>query len=1341
MKRHNKLLWGFCFLVIASLIPSDGCMAGADTKSDGRWDYTLLSDKNRMTDSGSNLGDFSVEYERLIKYFLDTAQINNIVKNTILSSTNEYDKHDLDYLLNTILNEPIPKNQTIDYIPISRSHKQFWAIINRVNLLPTTKESYHNQDATEIQESIFLLRRFDELQFLYAYLYFAQHFFKVPEIYQSRFFFIENADEFFFRSNDNSVEINDAKELVGDFCAKWNLLPKALKYYLDVYNFNIQNNDWVKAESVRKKIADMLLNYGNNDEQFVRKAIAYYLPADGPTTGGGDTSNGRDPGYRLFFFERVLYKHYLMSNNVKIIKSQLYDHYSMNDNIHTGLETAQTGFVIASKQRLNNEELFRLLTLTANCFTNLSERKHQLAALFYFKNALLSSITQAEEYNYSNIILTLEKLAISYARLGDEVQFNKYIKYAIKLTKKRDDIYSEQMVLLQKAVGNIELKKFEKGIAVSRAVLSDTRVHSLLPNEQDRISEKTYLILQKLFEGMNIQDSSNYYYSKQMILKNRYSTVINDLEMVEQNNQLEQDVVIKEREVAQKTQQFKEAYLYLIVLFIIGILLVWALYKLTRKLAKTNIEYGKLKPEKNLLEAKIDRLQTISSIVERENKTLLVTNNNLKNEASDLKVQVDNFSFMFTYAVNEAKRGFIHSAISRVLIRCLSHNIGSHALSKFIDKNKIGQLDIENQYESRFPSFKEYTEINQEERKRKLQQELIANFNEYLKYRMDFLADIATTMEPYMESPMYFIREIIQGMDKNRLLLNRISGVDPSNKKYSFQLNVSGKIIRHYNDASDPLMSVPNDVLGTHAFYIILENVIRNMYKHGNPATDFKINIQVKDSLKDGSFYEIAVFDNLPKPKSYIDKIVRKRNETFNTTILENNMLRNINLGSIEMAVCAAYLRSLPVDSCDNEKFRIKDDNLSADDQTVIDPSGMLIYAYSQAIIDETGLEGYSLGYKFFIGKPKQVLVISEEEFTIKNETTKSLIENGILIVKPDAINEKFISNHQFIYLTQGIEDEFTSNYPSQLPKRVVSHSNAINLDSVNDFIDSLWIQYAKTTFDNITSMNFNYMGSEFKLAFNIEAGKERKYSVFIDDHQKRWLCRSCQNVTETCKNINLLAEKQRECLPLAGFDYYDMACSHSKIRKLIMQSFHNNITLQAEYTECILTNIIIIDERLQHNLVIDKKPYGENLLYYEYFDQQGIRIPGTDRANLNLESFGILSDDFRSNHETVANSIGAYIHDSLDSAKFCIVHLGILEKMLPSGTDKSEEVIEGVILKLFPEPEQRRKLIITSNRGGALNIPDDICYVPFSLVQHALETVFDKFVLIKILFNTRKCK
>ncbi|MBK8808625.1 MAG: hypothetical protein IPO21_19130 [Bacteroidales bacterium] len=106
----------------------------------------------------------------------------------------------------------------------------------------------------------------------------------------------------------------------------------------------------------------------------------------------------------------------------------------------------------------------------------------------------------------------------------------------------------------------------------------------------------------------------------------------------------------------------------------------------------------------------------------------------------------------------------------------------------------------------------------------------ISIFNNYVKCRMDYLADISFGT-PLMQTNKYAYADLFKELDKVRLLLEHISGLDDFEFEIKFKKN--GEDLKESNDL---LVAIPNDILGTQAFYNILENIIRNSAKHSDKS-------------------------------------------------------------------------------------------------------------------------------------------------------------------------------------------------------------------------------------------------------------------------------------------------------------------------------------------------------------------------------------------------------------------------------------------------------------------------------------------------------------------------
>jgi len=245
-------------------------------------------------------------------------------------------------------------------------------------------------------------------------------------------------------------------------------------------------------------------------------------------------------------------------------------------------------------------------------------------------------------------------------------------------------------------------------------------------------------------------------------------------------------------------------------------------------------------------------------------------------------------------------------------------------------------------------------------------EELARVFNDYLKKRMDFVADVATSNKALLSNSKYLFADIFRGFERNLLLLQNISGKEDK-FSYEFQFQYcDGETDEHGNLITtnyyivgennvlkknpkfiDPIVAVPNDVLGSQAFYIILENIIRNTAKHSGSG-NVVFTIKVED-LREDDFYRVTVYDNvaftsededliryknvyteqdnddLQKSKvraHKLRKLVVDRNISIAQEVLdENNEIRTAGWGTIEIKLAACYLSGLDMLEMDNKRY------------------------------------------------------------------------------------------------------------------------------------------------------------------------------------------------------------------------------------------------------------------------------------------------------------------------------------------------------------------------------------------------------------------------------------
>ena len=353
---------------------------------------------------------------------------------------------------------------------------------------------------------------------------------------------------------------------------------------------------------------------------------------------------------------------------------------------------------------------------------------------------------------------------------------------------------------------------------------------------------------------------------------------------------------------------------------------------------------------------------------------------------------------------------------------------------------------------------------------RKLQ----SRFSSYIKTRMDFQSDIATTT-PTLQNSKFLIKDIFKDFDSNRILLNRISGLE----NFKFFINVIIKTngrcdsrigepcqcispngAKRIHQEDDILISMPNDIVGCQALYILLENIIRNTAKHSRPNNSLRedvphvFTIEIREPVLDdlSDFYEVYIYDDFEKKdvpiqydkelkaemerkckkydemvsmdeifinsQDFLYKEQRWASDTFNINeidelVINQNIRLNENiifdksfdlrigtLGLVEMKVAATYLRKKPVEQCERALFNIL-------------PASFVLPYYSKQKINfyrENKEEPYllkavnidnRLGYRLYLIKPVHFLVILATELLdyFKEIDRQNLRRYGISVI------------------------------------------------------------------------------------------------------------------------------------------------------------------------------------------------------------------------------------------------------------------------------------------------------------------------------------------------------
>lgn len=357
----------------------------------------------------------------------------------------------------------------------------------------------------------------------------------------------------------------------------------------------------------------------------------------------------------------------------------------------------------------------------------------------------------------------------------------------------------------------------------------------------------------------------------------------------------------------------------------------------------------------------------------------------------------------------EVERQSRAAAISQVLARTLSHNLGSHSLNRFSRPTELKKVVEDLYFECAKKPPKEWLPgrilgapvqsmgptISAQ------RDEWIAYYNNYLRERMDFLADI-TTAVPAFEAKTHLVGDLLTGYANNVLLATTIAG----DEKFDYQW------VTDLGDAEDLLVSIPADVLGRHAFYIILENIVRNSAKHGQHGfhtVDYTVKVEPIETHP--GYLKVTILDNHPsRTTDEARQRAAEANGNINATVLgDDGRVRSNAWGMLEMKACAAYLRRVALEDLDEAKYRAR----------MLPPGSNELPQLSKT--DEPPLleavsEGNRLGYTFYLQRPKDVMVVGSDRESVFGATQGAVLDqHGVGFMSADAIQENKVIQHALL--------------------------------------------------------------------------------------------------------------------------------------------------------------------------------------------------------------------------------------------------------------------------------------------------------------------------------------
>jgi len=483
--------------------------------------------------------------------------------------------------------------------------------------------------------------------------------------------------------------------------------------------------------------------------------------------------------------------------------------------------------------------------------------------------------------------------------------------------------------------------------------------------------------------------------------------------------------------------------------------------------------------------------------------------------------------FMHKIAINKS----LQSAIAAIMSRNGSHNIGSHVISAASSNNN---------------TFSD----NQ-------------NLLKYIQQRMDFVATI-TTDWPNWSYPVWITKDLMRRFYEQRLLLKYIAKADgldafefqPKEKDQEKETKLLIKIERFNNNGLveklidiennqsviqehkaklefDIPIAIPGGIIGHQAFYTILENIIRNSAKHGwakNKPDNKRLEITIRLIEREDEDYNIVeIYDNVSllniinndlslyetddsgNPKfikenesAYKELPLHKQinQKLMQSFIDENGKLKKENWGLAELKICAGYLNGKSIEQIGTSQFKDKEKKILFEENDEQEDDGF-ISAVPHKLKDNT----YTLGFKFPIKKPKEVLIIGcnnsdehAEKYSIYySNSPKNMDYEFIVLFDGDKNNTLLDSITEYSKENDNTKkSELLETIKSAIemyPFRLFIVSDRIKKDNLPEFLKKRFVLFGERYFKKI----LEFSGNDGNKPKDYEEFRTWLYSKWVD--------------------------------------------------------------------------------------------------------------------------------------------------------------------------------------------------------------------------------------------------
>ena len=621
----------------------------------------------------------------------------------------------------------------------------------------------------------------------------------------------------------------------------------------------------------------------------------------------------------------------------------------------------------------------------------------------------------------------------------------------------------------------------------------------------------------------------------------------------------------------------------------------------------------------------------------------------------------------------------LKETLATISARNLSHTEGSHVMISF-QKNLKEKLDALQSMASStgFKNLKEKYDA----------------FSDYLRGQMEYVADLSgrTASQTFFDynflSEVENLKEIIHFFLGNGL----IDDLKQKNKTTEEPVKVNF-IFETEETSMEKIVSIPGGSNGINAFYTIVKNFIRNLYKHSSYEVDhfgtpcYNIYIRLVESpMKD--FYEVILYDGKRYSKKLINEIIvgtgykKGIKDCIDDKLLDNNgSVRDYGWGILEMKIAACYLIGLPLMYFDEPANSKGEVDLSKKEVKKVFPKPLDVMNYEN-----------HLAYRFYLLKPETFLVIGND--IPSNETEFQKV--GITFSKGNEPNTGIDTRAKFIIDTRNNHgsDTLKSNNVRQMHFSKEEISSLLKEDNrkkiISEWQQKMFLNNGQT-FTDFTKIDLSSNGK-----IQVEKYKGNGNLIMIDSHGNGH------------QGMEFTTLKQQ------GYLYYSTSCSKDKY-DIPMGKFKD---LKWEQVEAIFTKVAILDERIQ-NKADEEQKYIQQLTRRDLLELRGVFVPklvGEAPEAFNLRNF-VFGNDVKQQHVTSLENI---IKGFMSENHYVVLHFSILEKM----AEIKKQELDTYYHNLATTKAPGHYLVLTSGKGTPSTLPEGAYFINFASLERAVKNL-----------------